>query len=253
MTNDNNLLLIIIIAVVLLWIFKLNSSETFKNSSSIRKYSKNSIENFGKVPSELLKAKNVADSDLIDKLYAEKLSKGDTNSVKSTYSSGVPPNDKQELFQKPPNPNQSLEQRAPLYKQMASPTKGQPVYELDNPTNQTYQSFDDQSYMLLPSNAPKDPKFNKVMPPESRKTLTTGDLLPKDENKEWFQVPNSKFNLMQAVDLEVPEIKIGTDTVGQSRKNATYDLRTAPPNPKFVVSPWMNSTIEPDYNTKPLC
>ena len=58
---------------------------------------------------------------------------------------------------------------------------------------------------------------------------------------------------MQAVDLEVPEIKIGTDTVGQSLKNATYDLRSAPPNPKFVVSPWQNSTIEPDYNIKPLC
>jgi len=108
--------------------------------------------------------------------------------------------------------------------------------------------------MLLPSNNMPDEKFSKVISKEKpRPVLASGDLLPKDENKDWFQVPNSKFNLMQAVDLEVPEIKIGVDTVGQSRKNATYDLRAAPPNPKFVVSPWSNSTIEPDYNTKPLC
>ena len=251
--NDNNLLLIIIIAVVIFWIFNLNSSETFKNNNSIRKYSKNNIENFGKIQSPLLNTKNVADSELINKLYAERLSNNKTNSVKSTYSNDIPVNTNQELFEKPPNPNLSINQRTPLYNQMAKPNNTQPVYELDNPTNKPYQSFDDQSYMLLPSNAPKDPKFDKVTPSETRKTLTTGDLLPKDENKDWFQVPNSKFNLMQAVDLEVPEIKIGTDTVGQSRKNATYDLRSAPPNPKFVVSPWMNSTIEPDYNIKPLC
>ena len=120
--------------------------------------------------------------------------------------------------------------------------------------NTASMSNANDSYMLLPSNNIPDEKFNKVLPKEgTRKVLTTGDLLPKDENKDWFQVPNSKFNLMQAIDLEVPEIKIGVDTVGQSRKNATYDLRAAPPNPKFVVSPWSNSTIEPDYNTKALC
>ena len=25
------------------------------------------------------------------------------------------------------------------------------------------------------------------------------------------------------------------------------------PNPKFIVSPWNNSTYEPDFNLKPLC
>jgi len=109
------------------------------------------------------------------------------------------------------------------------------------------------NYMLLDSSLPIDSKFDKVMPKETRKTLSSNDLLPKEENDKWFQVPNSKFNLMEAINLEVPELKIGIDTVGQSRKNATYDLRTCPPCPKFVVSPWSNSTIEPDYNTKPLC
>jgi hypothetical protein len=46
---------------------------------------------------------------------------------------------------------------------------------------------------------------------------------------------------------------IGINTVGQSLKNASYDIRGTIPNPKFVVSPWGNSTYEPDFNLKPLC
>lgn len=122
---------------------------------------------------------------------------------------------------------------------------------INNNKNNKQNSIGD--YMLLDTNVPTEEKFLKVTPSDVRKTLLSSDLLPKEENDDWFQNPNSKFNLMDAVQLEIPEIKIGIDTVGQSRKNATYDLRSAPPNPKFVVSPWSNSTIEPDYNTKPLC
>ena len=39
----------------------------------------------------------------------------------------------------------------------------------------------------------------------------------------------------------------------QSLKNPTYDFRGTIANPKYNVSPWMNSTYEPDYNVKPLC
>ena len=37
-----------------------------------------------------------------------------------------------------------------------------------------------------------------------------------------------------------------------SLRNASHDLRAAPLNPKFNVGPWLNSTIEPDYNIKPI-
>ena len=46
---------------------------------------------------------------------------------------------------------------------------------------------------------------------------------------------------------------IGVNTVGQSLKNASYDIRGTIANPKFAVSPWNNSTYEPDTNIKPLC
>ena len=45
---------------------------------------------------------------------------------------------------------------------------------------------------------------------------------------------------------------IGVNTVGQSNRNASHDIRSTPPNPRDVVSPWMQSTIAPDLMRRPL-
>jgi hypothetical protein len=37
---------------------------------------------------------------------------------------------------------------------------------------------------------------------------------------------------------------IGVNTVGQSKRNATHDIRVEYPNPRQAVSPWSNSVIE---------
>ena len=47
-----------------------------------------------------------------------------------------------------------------------------------------------------------------------------------------------------------PRGSIGINTIGSGLKNASHDLRGAPSAPKFVVSPWLNSTIECDTNLK---
>jgi hypothetical protein len=271
--NDNNLLLIILIGIVLFWIFNINTTERFTNNNSInnsikRKSKINSFEHYKddkSAKSEKSRAESplLNDQQLIDTLYKEKMSVSNApKSVESpkSFSSGVNRNEQQTLLQTPPtirNNIQTNKMGQDIAKQFV-PNSQQPMTPGDNPTGnysdkQNNMGALDQGYMLLPSNFMPDKKFEKVMPPESRSALTSAQLLPIEENKDWFQVPNSKFNLMQAVDLEVPEIKIGVDTVGQSRKNATYDLRAAPPCPKFIVSPWSNSTIEPDYNTRPLC
>lgn len=260
MLNDNNLLLIVLIGITLFWIFNMNLTEKKVIKSKSKSKGKDyKIENFATAPIPLLNQKNIPDNDLIDKLYAERTSKSVpiTTVPRLTYSNGVPTNDKQVLIESPPTQENETVRRT-RYQNMAKqfiPDNKQPMYPKDNPlVGKSYQAFDDSAdYMLLPKDNLPDPKFHKVMPVETRHALQSSDLLPIDENKDWFQVPNKEFNLMQAVDLEVPEIKIGVDTVGQSRKNATYDLRAAPTCPKFVVSPWSNSTIEPDGNTKPLC
>lgn len=46
--------------------------------------------------------------------------------------------------------------------------------------------------------------------------------------------------------------QIGVDTVSSSLRNASYDLRNNIPNPINVVSPWMNTTITPDLQRRPL-
>lgn len=271
MTTDNNLLILLLIGIVLFWIYNMNVSEKFNNDSinnidnsknqiteSYRSDTNESIE-LSRTSSPILEAATMNDADMIDKLYSQRSSKSKSQSSNKTSSMVSKQDPKQKLiktppsFQKPQNLTKSYNEMAKQY----VPDNKQKMYNKENPLtgakDNKYYNFNDDSYMLIAKDSLPDPKFNKVMPPETRKTLASSDLLPVEANKDWFQVPNPTFNLLQAVDLEIPEIKIGIDTVGQSRKNATYDLRAAPPNPKFVVSPWSNSTIEPDYNTKPLC
>ena len=49
-----------------------------------------------------------------------------------------------------------------------------------------------------------------------------------------------------------PEHLVGINTVGQSLRNANRQLRSEPPNPQVKVSPWLQTTIEPDTNRRPL-
>ena len=46
--------------------------------------------------------------------------------------------------------------------------------------------------------------------------------------------------------------QIGTDTVSSSLRNGNLDLRSDIPNPVTVVSPWLNTTIQPDLLRRPL-
>ena len=80
--------------------------------------------------------------------------------------------------------------------------------------------------------------------------LAPQELLPSDPNSKWAQV-----NPMGAGDIAGKNFLnagalIGVNTVGQSLRNASWDLRSEPPNPQVAVSPWMQSTIEPDINRR---
>ena len=81
------------------------------------------------------------------------------------------------------------------------------------------------------------------------------DFLPKEVNDEWFETDFSlsKYQLNDDKLINTDKYIIGINTVGQSLKNASWDIRGTIPNPKLVVSPWNNSTYEPDFNLKPLC
>ena len=82
--------------------------------------------------------------------------------------------------------------------------------------------------------------------------LTADDLLPRDANSRWAQVNPAGQGDVRDQNFLNAGFLLGINTVGQSLKNANLQLRSEPPNPQDKVSPWNQSTIDPDLNRKPL-
>ena len=82
--------------------------------------------------------------------------------------------------------------------------------------------------------------------------LTPGELLPQDPNSKWAQVNPSGQGGLENQNFLNAGHHVGMNTVGQTLRNANYQLRSEPPNPQVKVSPWQQSTIEPDTNRRPM-
>jgi hypothetical protein len=80
------------------------------------------------------------------------------------------------------------------------------------------------------------------------------DLLPVDANSQWSALNPVGMNQGNVLmpDLLQAGYHIGLDTIGQTLRNPTYDLRSDPIIPKRDVGPWNLSTIEPDLARVPL-
>jgi len=81
--------------------------------------------------------------------------------------------------------------------------------------------------------------------------LSPEDLLPGDANSMWAKNTPSTGDLKDQNFLTAG-YHTGVNTVGQSLRNANRQLRSEPPNPQVKVSPWMQTTIDPDMNRRPL-
>lgn len=80
--------------------------------------------------------------------------------------------------------------------------------------------------------------------------LTASDLLPVDNNSIWASVnPRGQGELADKNFLE-SGYHIGINTNGQSLRNANQQIRSDPPNPQMKVSPWNQTTIEPDVSRR---
>lgn len=87
----------------------------------------------------------------------------------------------------------------------------------------------------------------------SRQPVVNPDeLLPKDENSQWAQLNPRGNGELNNVNLLQAGYMYGINTVGSSLRNANLQLRSEPPNPQVQVSPWLNTTIEPDLMRTPL-
>ena len=87
-------------------------------------------------------------------------------------------------------------------------------------------------------------------------TLTPQDLLPSGESDKIEELnkkmKDSGEGYLAGVNFLDAGFNIGINTIGQSLRNANLNLRAEPPNPRSMVSPWMNSTIDVDLQRKPL-
>ena len=82
--------------------------------------------------------------------------------------------------------------------------------------------------------------------------LSSADLLPRDANSLWAQVNPSGQGSLADQNFLTAGFHVGINTVGQTLRNANRQLRSEPLNPQVKVSPWLQTTIEPDINRRPL-
>lgn len=86
-----------------------------------------------------------------------------------------------------------------------------------------------------------------------RDSLTSSDLLPKDAtDSTWSQLnPSTGANIQDRYLLDAAH-HIGINSQSGSLRNANLQLRSDPMIETKPVSPWLNSTIPPDVNKRPL-
>jgi len=87
---------------------------------------------------------------------------------------------------------------------------------------------------------------NREIPQTNSANFNPSSLLPVDTNSD-FGVSNpvgqgagANLNMLSA------GFHHGIDTVGNTLRNANLQIRSEPANPQVSVSPWLQSTIQPD-------
>lgn len=111
------------------------------------------------------------------------------------------------------------------------------------------QGFEDLASMEGPANFGTPGKPAGCYP---RDQLTPAELLPKDQNSVWAEQNPMGPGSLKGKNFLSAGALIGVNTVGQSLRNANWQLRSEPPNPQVPVSIFNQSTIQPDVNRRPL-
>lgn len=82
--------------------------------------------------------------------------------------------------------------------------------------------------------------------------LVASDLLPKDAaNEKWARVNPAGQGDVDDKNYLNAGYHVGINTVAGTLRNANLQIRSEPPNPRAQVTPWNQSTIEPDLNRRP--
>jgi hypothetical protein len=74
--------------------------------------------------------------------------------------------------------------------------------------------------------------------------------LPLDNDTTWAKLNPRPNGFLEGQNFLNAGFHIGLNTVGQTNKNPNHQLRSEPPNPQTVVSPWNQSQIDPDVTRR---
>ena len=85
-----------------------------------------------------------------------------------------------------------------------------------------------------------------------KEQLGADDLLPSDKSSMWATVNPEGEGTLKDRNFLQSGYHVGVNTVGQTLRNANLQLRSEPPNPQVKVSPWLQTTINPDTGRKPM-
>lgn len=96
--------------------------------------------------------------------------------------------------------------------------------------------------------------LGQYMPSECypKDVLSSKDLLPGGADSTWAQVVPAGQGALADQNFLTAGHHIGMNTVGNSLRNASHDLRSEIPCPQAQVSPWNQTTIGPDLMRRPL-
>jgi hypothetical protein len=87
----------------------------------------------------------------------------------------------------------------------------------------------------------------------SQTVLSPEELLPKGGlGASWAATNPVGLGDLKGQNFLTPTYHYGINTIGQSLRNANLDVRSDPPNPRAAISPFLNSTIEPDLYRREL-
>uniref|UniRef100_A0A6C0ABZ0 Minor capsid protein P11 C-terminal conserved region domain-containing protein n=1 Tax=viral metagenome TaxID=1070528 RepID=A0A6C0ABZ0_9ZZZZ len=130
---------------------------------------------------------------------------------------------------------------------------GNAVIPTNEHTNDTFapNESSNNNYASFQSSGNSTCGSNQDCEPED--LFDADKMLPQEVNDDWYQVLPEPVSVKNRHLINVTR-PIGVNTIGNSTKNASYDIRGTIPNPRTVVSPFLNSSIEPDHNIRPcLC
>lgn len=85
--------------------------------------------------------------------------------------------------------------------------------------------------------------------------FNASNFLPQEANNEWFETLPDAIPIENNLLISICR-PVGVNTVGSSNRNPAVGgamLQENIPNPRMAVSPFMNSSIDANYNTTGLC